>query len=171
MRLSRSAPLGWTLLLVQGGHVLEHMVQSAQVYFFGVSRPQAHGLLGAVFDFEWVHLAYNTVFLAALAWLFRAYGPALRERARGWVWSSFVLGLVLQSYHEVEHVVKITQHEILGQTPAPGILGNLVDLVLLHLGFNLVVYGAVVPLLMRSIRAPVLGAVAAGAGRIVPHRT
>ena len=147
--------LAWAIILVQGAHVLEHVAQTSQVFVFGLPRPHAHGLLGAVLDLESVHFAYNTVFLLGLACFWRLGGSALHDESRGRVWSLFVAGVTLQGYHEVEHIVKMYQHLVFGQTPAPGILGNLVDLVVLHLAFNLIVFALVFPLLWRGTRSHV----------------
>lgn len=144
--------LAWTTILIQGGHVLEHVVQSTQVFVFGTPPGHAHGLLGGLFDLEWVHFAYNSVFLVALGALWHAHGATLRERGRGLAWAMFVAGLALQAYHEIEHLVKMIQHVVGGQTPAPGLLGNVVDLVLLHLAFNVIVYVLALPLLARAVR-------------------
>jgi hypothetical protein len=58
------------VVLIQGGHVIEHIVQLAQVFVFGVPEEDALGLLGYVLQFngteEWLHLGYNTLYLLAL---------------------------------------------------------------------------------------------------------
>lgn len=136
----------------------EHLVQMAQVYWWAMPRSQSHGVLGEIFDLEWVHLAYNSLFLAGLVVPFVLRGRVLRERARGPVWSLFVAGATIQAYHEIEHFVKIGQH-LNGATPAPGILGSLVDLVFLHLMFNLVVYVLVLPFLLLMMRRRIPGKV------------
>jgi hypothetical protein len=55
---------------IQGGHVVEHVIQLLQVYAFGVPEQDALGLLGYVLQFngteEWLHLGYNTFYLLAL---------------------------------------------------------------------------------------------------------
>ena len=58
-----TAALSYLFLLVigvQGFHVIEHIVLVIQVQALGMSLAEAHGLLGARVDFEWLHLAYNT---------------------------------------------------------------------------------------------------------------
>ena len=58
------------VVVVQGGHVIEHIVQLLQVTVFGVPDDRALGLLGELIQFngteEWLHLGYNVVYLIAL---------------------------------------------------------------------------------------------------------
>jgi len=123
-------------LVLQLFHLLEHVVQVAQGKFLGI-KP-AHGILGSFFDLEWVHFLYNWgLFIALIV----ATIAVMRERRIrppvGWL----VLGatLAVQSYHVVEHTVKIVQHVTTGIDPAPGILGQIFDLIWLHFDFNLIV--------------------------------
>lgn len=44
--------------------MVEHVVQVIQKFLLGFEK--AHGLLGAAFDFEWVHFVYNTLLEPAL---------------------------------------------------------------------------------------------------------
>lgn len=44
--------LGCTLL-VQAAHMVEHVAQVVQKFLLRMS--EAHGLLGSIFDVEWVH--------------------------------------------------------------------------------------------------------------------
>ncbi len=44
-------------MLIQAAHMVEHIAQVIQKFI--LDRPKAHGLLGAAFDFEWVHFTYN----------------------------------------------------------------------------------------------------------------
>ena len=58
------------VVAIQGGHVVEHVIQVFQVFAFGVPEDDALGLLGYVLQFngteEWLHLGYNTFYLIAL---------------------------------------------------------------------------------------------------------
>ena len=58
------------VVAIQGGHMVEHVVQLLQVYGFGVPDDDALGLLGYVVQFngteEWLHLGYNTFYVVAL---------------------------------------------------------------------------------------------------------
>src|SRR3954463_9975834 len=55
---------------VQGGHVIEHIVQVLQVFVFGVPEDDALGLLGYVLQFngreEWLPLGFTCVSLGSL---------------------------------------------------------------------------------------------------------
>lgn len=142
---------GWQLLLatafgVQVLHQAEHGVQVAQAKVLG--RPEAHGLAGAAFDNEWVHLEFNTVLFVALV---LALAIGVRTRA-------LLVGIGVQAYHEVEHVAKVVQHVRDGLNPAPGFAGAHADLVWFHFSINLVVTvlvgAAVVSALRRGAQAP-----------------
>ena len=54
------------VVVVQGVHVIEHVIQLVQVYVFGVPDDDALGLLGYVFAFqgteEWLHLVFNAAY-------------------------------------------------------------------------------------------------------------
>jgi hypothetical protein len=132
--VSPEALLGATLI-VQVAHVVEHVAQVTQKFVLG--REQAHGLLGAIFDVEWVHLAYNasleTALVATLALIKRAkVSPVPRTLA-------IVVGV--QGYHVVEHLVKMFQHVALGVAAPPGLLGMAVPTIWLHFWVNVVVLG------------------------------
>jgi hypothetical protein len=123
-------------LALQLFHQLEHVVQVAQAKVLGI-KP-AHGILGSLVDLEWVHFVYNSglyiLLLIAAAALLRdnRIRPPL-----GWLWLGGVLAV--QTYHVLEHVVKIVQHVQTGADPAPGILGFTIDLVWLHFTINAIV--------------------------------
>jgi len=121
-------------LLVQAAHMVEHVAQVTQKFI--LHMPAAHGLLGSIFDLEWVHFVYNTVlyaaFLAVYAWYRRAGPGRVPFAMRGVLW--------LQGYHVVEHLVKMYQYYALGITVGPkGILGFFIPLIWLHFFLNLFV--------------------------------
>lgn len=49
------------LVLVQGFHEIEHLVQVAQRMALGI--PDGNGVLGSVIDIEPLHFGYNTIYL------------------------------------------------------------------------------------------------------------
>ena len=70
---SLSESVFWFLaavVAVQGGHVVEHVIQLVQVFVLGVPDEDALGLLGYVLQFngteEWLHLGFNALYLACL---------------------------------------------------------------------------------------------------------
>ncbi len=128
------------VVIVQGAHIVEHVAQVIQKFLLGFS--QAHGLLGAAFDFEWVHFLYNTALEAALIfillWCRRATGHQASPALQVVVW--------LQGYHVVEHVVKMYQYYMLGvpSGATKGILGFVLPVIWVHFWLNLIVLALIV---------------------------
>jgi hypothetical protein len=127
------------MLVVQSAHMVEHVAQVIQKYVLRL--PQAHGILGAVFDLEWVHFVYNTWLFGSLVlayvWWRRTRSPKVPI--------GLTVALWFQGWHEMEHVVKMLQYYLMGITAGPkGILGFVVPLVWLHFWYNLIVLGLIV---------------------------
>lgn len=127
-----------TVLFVQGAHMVEHVAQVIQKFILGY--PDAHGLLGSIFDFEWVHFIYNTTLEVALililVWCRRATSHPGSLSLRVVVW--------LQGYHVIEHVVKMYQYYVIGVTgPTKGILGFVFPVIWVHFWMNLIVYALI----------------------------
>lgn len=125
-------------------HEAEHVSQVLQKDVLGASCPNdCRGLLGFAFDIEWVHFAYNTSILVALSALYLAYRLWRREwrQANLGAWLSLTIALgVIQSYHVVEHTVKLVQWFQNGhRSPTAGILGMNLSLVELHFTINTIV--------------------------------
>lgn len=142
--VSRSALLSYLFfaaMTVQSFHILEHIAQLIQKFGLGLS--QAHGLLGGVFDREWLHFAYNSALLLPLLVIFIGYGL---HRKGSWfatrrpIHSAFIAAIGIQSYHVIEHTAKLFQYLMSGVESTPGILGSLIDLVWLHFFINLAVF-------------------------------
>jgi hypothetical protein len=95
-------PLFLGVVIIQGIHVVEHIIQLAQVYIFGVPDDLALGLLGYVFQFqgteEWLH--WLTTFLLALTR--RSFPCALADGSAVGVCGLRGSGGV-ESWHVVEH--------------------------------------------------------------------
>ncbi|MDP9405752.1 MAG: hypothetical protein M3O86_04000, partial [Actinomycetota bacterium] len=72
-----------------------------------------------------------------------------RDVAGSWL----LAALAIQSYHVVEHVVKVSQHLRLGVATAPGLLGGRVGLVAFHFAVNLAVTAGLVPAVLLVARA------------------
>jgi hypothetical protein len=127
-------------LVLQGVHEAEHVVQVVQRFGLGIRN--GSGLLGSIFDVEPVHLLYNLAYLALLIAVWRAL-----RRHRAWIpcRPDLVIGLLgltvgLESYHTIEHVVKMAQYLQTGLNGTPGILGAWFNVVWLHFYFNTIVY-------------------------------
>lgn len=126
---------------VQSFHMLEHIAQVVQKF---VLQVPAHGILGASLDFEPVHFAFNILYLVLVAavWISFRKTPI---RKMNLVYGIVTFVLVFQSWHFIEHAVKLEQHFVKGCVTCPGILGYYFDPILLHFTYNTIVY---VPLIV-----------------------
>lgn len=150
----------WGIVLLQGFHELEHVVQVFQRFVF--NDPKGAGILGSWIDIEPVHLAYNAGFLFLLATIYTLSGALSQEgRPRPLVFWLMTFALVFQSYHFIEHTFKIAQFLESGMNGTPGILGNFFNIVWLHFFYNTVVY-------VPAVLAFFLGGFHAAAFRRVP---
>jgi hypothetical protein len=149
-----------TVVVVQGIHVFEHVVQLIQVYDLGIPEDNALGLLGYVFQFqgteEWLHLVFNVSYLLALyALLLPLRRSTLDGHVPAWAFWVFALGAVgLETWHFVEHVVIISNVVRNNGCPCPGIgdaaLG--VTDVVLHFLYNVITYAALLPAFWFTLR-------------------
>jgi hypothetical protein len=153
-RMSLSEPMFWFMagvIAVQGGHVFEHVVQLVQVFALGVAEEDALGLLGYVLQFngteEWLHLAFNALYLASL---YALVLPLWRITPAGLPLPAFAIFLCgsvwVETWHVVEHGVIISHVIANSGCPCPGIgdvaLG--VSDTILHFVYNVVAYAGVV---------------------------
>jgi hypothetical protein len=163
-------PLFVAVVVIQGIHVVEHVIQLAQVYLFGVADDDALGLLGYVFEFqgteEWLHLVFNVSYLLALYALVLPLRRLTPQTVPLWAFGVFVAGAVgLESWHVVEHSVIIANVLKNSGCPCPGIgdaaLG--VTDTQLHFVYNAIAYAATVTPFWYLTRGPSgnLGAAAA----------
>jgi hypothetical protein len=144
-------PLITAVVVIEGIHVFEHVVQLAQVYLFGVADDDALGFLGYVFEFqgteEWLHLVFNSAYLLAL---YALVLPMRRHVPSPIPFSAFAVflgGAVgLETWHVVEHSVIIANVLRNDGCPCPGIgdaaLG--VTDTQLHFVYNAMAYAATV---------------------------
>jgi hypothetical protein len=152
------------LVLVQGFHELEHIVQVVQRFALGI--PNGNGVIGSIADVEPVHFVYNSLYLGLLIAVFVLLGlhrDTPNEHGRI-VAGLVTFALVFQMWHELEHVFKLTQYfalhvngtgGILGQ--GPGAIAPLFPIPLLHLAYNTVAYApalAAFILLVGRIKLP-----------------
>lgn len=135
-------------VVIQSPHMIEHIAQVIQKFW--LKLPVAHGILGML-DFEWVHFAYNGALILTLSMLI--FGCIRLLQARGSaIFSIFVVGVVVQSYHMIEHIVKIIQHIQTGLHGTPGILGNFINPVWFHFSINfLVLVLVIIPFLKLRV--------------------
>jgi hypothetical protein len=137
------------VVVIQGGHVVEHVVQLAQIVF-GVAEDDALGLLGYVVQFngteEWLHLAYNGFYLLALYALILPLWRITPDVLPMRVFAFFVTASVwLETWHMVEHGVIISRVIANGGCPCPGIGDVALGLsdTILHFGYNVLAYAGV----------------------------
>ena len=105
--------LFYVLVMTQGGHFVEHLVQVIQIHVLGLRSAAARGIFGQL-DIEWVHFLWNLWALGAvlaLLWRFRR-NPWLRVTA------------VIAGWHEIEHLYILSTYLATGQPGTPGLLSS-----------------------------------------------
>jgi hypothetical protein len=145
-RLTRDAValLFLEMMILQGVHEMEHIVQVVQRTILGIGN--GAGMLGSVFDVEPVHMVYNVLFLILIGAVYagcrrdRSVIPANPQAVMRLLQVSFVF----QIWHSVEHVVKMYQYIETGLNGTPGILGYWIPVVFLHFGYNTLLYVPIV---------------------------
>lgn len=147
------------VVAVQGGHVIEHIVQTLQVFVFGVPEDEALGLLGYVLQFngteEWLHLVFNSVYLLSLYVLILPLWRITPAVLPTWAFALFVVASVwVETWHMVEHGVIISNVIASGGCPCPGIGDVALGLsdTILHLFYNGVAYAGVALALVFVLR-------------------
>jgi hypothetical protein len=133
-------PAMWAFMVVVLAHWVEHLMQAAQVFALGWSRPEARGGLGLLYPWlvtsEWLHYVYAIIMLVGLAVL----RPAIVGRARGW-WNA---ALGIQVWHHFEHLLLLYQAlvglNLFGAAAPTSILQLVAPRVELHLFYNAVVF-------------------------------
>ena len=147
----RLFPFFRIVVVIQGVHVVEHIVQFLQVNVFNVPGERAFGLLGYVFQFngtaEWMHLVFNVAYLASLVVIgWRLYGLFQNAALPSSIlWLFAIGGVLLETWHMVEHVVIIANVVRHHGCPCPGIGDRVLGVtdIQLHLTYNAVTYSAV----------------------------
>jgi hypothetical protein len=135
------------VVLIQGGHVIEHIIQLAQVFVFGVPEAEALGLLGYVLQFngteEWLHLGYNTFYLLALYALILPLWRITPGVLSYWAFGFYIGASVwIETWHIVEHGVIIANVIANHGCPCPGIGDVALGLsdTVLHFVYNALAY-------------------------------
>lgn len=148
------------LVCYQGFHHIEHTIETVQLQI--LHRQHAHTLLNGI-DFEWLHFGANALLLYGLVAVVIGAGPAARARWRSerrWGWAAMVGAVVVQSYHVVDHAVRLVEYVAAGgDTDPQGTLTRVVDPVWFHFAMNLIVLMGMVAAfaglrMHRSLRAP-----------------
>jgi hypothetical protein len=152
-RASLSARVFWfmgAVVAIQGGHVVEHVIQVLQVFAFGVPEDDALGLLGYVLQFngteEWLHLGFNLLYLLSLYTLIVPLWRITPATLPKWAFGLFLAASVwVESWHIVEHGVIIAHVIANGGCPCPGIGDAALQVsdTLLHFFYNVIAYTGV----------------------------
>jgi hypothetical protein len=136
------------VVLIQGGHVVEHIIQLAQVFLLGVPEEDALGLLGYIVQFngteEWLHLGYNAFYVLALYALILPLWRITPAVLSSWAFWFFIAASVwLETWHIVEHGVIIANVLANDGCPCPGIGDVALGLsdTVLHFVYNALAYG------------------------------
>ena len=128
-------------LALQAFHLVEHVAQVIQK--FVLNSPQAHGLIGQL-DLEQVHFVFNLLYLALLIHVLLRWLTLKVELPNRWrVYTTILtLTVALQSYHQVEHTVKLVQFIQTNVQGTPGIFGLYFDFdgVIFHFIMNTLVF-------------------------------
>jgi hypothetical protein len=150
------------VVVIQSGHVVEHIIQLVQVYALGVPDDQALGLLGYVFAFqgteEWLHIVFNGLYWAGLVVIAsRLLSMRSSVVPRLALWAFLVFGVWLEGWHVIEHVVIISNVIANNGCPCPGIVDSRLGVsdTVLHFGYNAIAYTATVlpfAYLLRQVR-------------------
>jgi hypothetical protein len=152
-RASLSPRVFWfmsAVVAIQGGHVVEHVIQVFQVFVFGVPEDDALGLLGYVLQFngteEWLHLGYNSFYLIALYALIVPLWRVTPAVVSTRVFWFFIAGVWIESWHMVEHGVIISHVIANDGCPCPGIGDVALGLsdTILHFFYNALAYAGIV---------------------------
>jgi hypothetical protein len=137
------------VVVIQGIHVVEHVIQLLQVYAFGVPDDQALGLLGYVFAFqgteEWLHLVFNVTYLLALYLILFQVRHLVPRTVPYWAYFAFAAGGTgLETWHVIEHAVIITNVIRNNGCPCPGIGDRALGITdtVLHFFYNALAYAA-----------------------------
>lgn len=157
---TRTFVLMTAVVVVQGGHVVEHIVQLVQVLALGVPDDDALGLLGYVLQFngteEWLHLGYNTLYLVSLYALIVPLWRVTPAVIPWWAFGLFIGASVwVETWHMVEHGVIISHVIANGGCPCPGIGDRALGVsdTVLHFFYNALAYSGIVVAYWYAARA------------------
>lgn len=131
-------------LIIQFFHYTEHLMQLYQHWWLKLPIKKSGGILYFL-NLEWNHFIFNAIYLMLLSLVFIA---CVILKKRSYPLSSsfrtalYLLGitLVIQGYHVIEHIIRVSMHLKTGCEPCPGILGKFVDGIYLHFTFNTIVF-------------------------------
>jgi hypothetical protein len=100
-------------VLMQGGHMLEHVAQIIQIHVFDYAPEHAHGIFGAL-DVEWVHFVWNSLLLLFNILLIKKFPKNI------FLWINAVAVL----WHQMEHSYIMWVYLTTGISGDPGLLSQ-----------------------------------------------
>ncbi len=121
------------LAVLQSGHMVEHVAQFIQ---WMLHDRLAQGLIGQL-DLEPIHFAFNGMVLVGIGALVAFYGDVLRGRGGTKAYRLLAAAWAVETYHMVEHVVKLLQYFETGIQGTPGIVGRYIPVIPMHFVLNL----------------------------------
>src|SRR6266571_446543 len=101
------------LLVLQGGHLVEHVIQMVQVHVLNLKGLDARGFV-SVLDVEWVHFIFNSWVLATALLLL------VRFQRNPWLWAM----VIFSTWHQIEHSYLMWVFLTTGKAGTPGLLGQ-----------------------------------------------
>jgi hypothetical protein len=152
------------LVVIQGVHMFEHVVQLLQVTVFDVAEDDALGLLGYVLAIqgteEWLHLGFNGTYLLGLLALVVPLWRRVPTLLPMSAFAIFAAGVALETWHGAEHAVIIANVLANDGCPCPGIVDSRAGIsdTYLHFAYNAAVYAAVVATFAFVVRSKRRGA-------------
>lgn len=152
------------LVLIQGVHMFEHVVQLLQVTVFDVVEDDALGLLGYVLAIqgteEWLHLGFNGTYLLGLLALVVPLWRRVPTLLPLSAFAIFVAGVAVETWHGAEHAVIISNVIANDGCPCPGIVDSRAGIsdTYLHFAYNAAVYATVVAAFAYVVRSRRRGA-------------
>lgn len=126
-------------IIIQTFHFIEHIVQFNQHFFLGFSIADSNGLIDEL-NVEWVHWAYNFSFFFLLVIVYKKLTIKIITPKERITYILFVMAIIIQGYHLVEHTVRLAQWIISNCFACPGLTGGLIDGVLFHFVMNFLVF-------------------------------
>jgi hypothetical protein len=144
-------PFFAAVVIVQGIHVVEHVIQLIQVYVLGIPDDLALGILGYVFQLqgteEWLHLVFNVTYLTALLLVMVPLRSFVSGTVPRWAYTTFLFAVALEGWHNVEHAVIISNVIANSGCPCPGIGDTALGVsdTVLHFFYNLIAYATTLP--------------------------
>lgn len=135
----------WVYTVIVLAHWAEHLVQATQIYVLHWPVSESLGVMGYFFPWliksETLHYGYALVMLIAF-WI-------LRKGFYGLSYKWWMLALVIQFWHHIEHALlqaqAILQHNLFGSPVPMSILQLIIPRVELHLFYNTIVF---IPMVM-----------------------